>query len=397
MKRRVAILFDNFGPYHLARLRAAADVCDLLAVEFGASSDDYQWEKGSLQDVRSVTINPTGPSSLMRGGDFIDSLSTSLGTFRPEVVFIPGWGSRCALLSLRWCLQNRIPAAVMSESTPWDAPRSGFSEWIKGRVLSLFSSALVGGSAHIRYLVQLGYSPDRIFTGYDAVDNDFFVKEVDRIRGTEGMRRSFLASARFVPKKNLPLLLSAYAEYRTKSSQDGLEPWDLVLLGDGPGRRQLESLACDLGLGGSLRMPGFVQYPELPRHYASASCFVHASRIEPWGLVVNEAMSAGLPVIVSRACGCAHDLVAEDVNGWTFDPLDASSLSELMARIASHPDLAAAMGRAGRSRIDGWGPARFASGVLSSAESAITRGASMPAWPERSLVSLLIRRGEPWS
>ena len=68
------------------------------------------------------------------------------------------------------------------------------------------------------------------------------------------------------------------------------------------------------------------------------TAFVHASASEQWGLVVNEAMAAGLPVIVSERCGCAPDLVREGVNGLTFDPCDVAELAGLMERVAAMAD-----------------------------------------------------------
>ena len=393
MKHRVAILFDNFGPYHLSRLRAAAEVCELLAVEFGASSDEYAWKREQVAGLTSVTLNSTGPVSRMSDESFRKALAKALWDFQPEVVFVPGWGSGRALQSLQWCLEHRIPAVVMSESTPWDATRSRFPEWVKSRLLSLFSSALVGGASHVRYLELLGFSPQRIFTGYDAVDNAFFAAEVSGIPPKNGEKRSFLASARFVPKKNLTFLLTAYARYRSRSLQAGLNPWDLILLGDGPLRPQLESLATELELEGSLQMPGFVQYPDLPRWYAKASCFVHASLIEPWGLVVNEAMASGLPVLVSRPCGCAADLVREGVNGWTFDPMDQKALVDLMIRTAAAPNQLASMGEASRCLIGEWGTERFASGVLASTESALGVGPLSAGIVNSFLLSLTLGRG----
>jgi glycosyltransferase involved in cell wall biosynthesis len=282
----------------------------------------------------------------------------------------------------------------MSESTPWDAPRSRFPEWVKSRLLSLFSSALVGGASHGRYLELLGFSPQRIFKGYDAVDNAFFAAEVHGISPKNEERPCFLASARFVPKKNLSFLLTAYARYRSRSFQAGRNPWDLILLGDGPLRPELESLATDLELEGSLQMPGFVQYPDLPRWYARASCFVHASMIEPWGLVVNEAMACGLPVLVSRPCGCATDLVHEGVNGWTFDPLDQDELVDLMFRTALAPDQLPSMGEASRCLIGEWGTERFASGVLASTESALRVGPLSAGIVDSVLLSLTLGRCE---
>jgi glycosyltransferase involved in cell wall biosynthesis len=106
-----------------------------------------------------------------------------------------------------------------------------------------------------------------------------------------------------------------------------------VLLGDGELRSSLESQVSRLGLQGSVLLPGFKQYPELPEYYARAGAFIHASTTEQWGLVVNEAMASGLPVLVSNRCGCARDLVQDGVNGFTFDPYNVEQMAELMVRV----------------------------------------------------------------
>ena len=119
-------------------------------------------------------------------------------------------------------------------------------------------------------------------------------------------------------------------------------------------------------------MPGFKQYEELPTYYASAGAFIHASTIEQWGLVVNEAMASGLPVLVSNRCGCAKDLVREGVNGFTFDPYNEEQLADLMVRIASDEVARYQMGARSREIIAEWGTDRFASGVKASVETALS-------------------------
>ena len=133
------------------------------------------------------------------------------------------------------------------------------------------------------------------------------------------------------------MLIRAYARYRrlADSREDGQRakdnrPWDLVLLGDGPLKADICRLISDFRLHGHVHLRGFIQYRELPAYYALADAFVHASTTEQWGLVVNEAMATGLPVIVSNRCGCVPDLVAEGKNGFTFDPGSVESLAKLM-------------------------------------------------------------------
>jgi glycosyltransferase involved in cell wall biosynthesis len=185
---------------------------------------------------------------------------------------------------------------------------------------------------------------DRIFTGYDVVDNDYFAQCATEIRNSKFEIRNkyglpenyFLASARFVEKKNLPRLITAYAEYRQGLKTGANELWDLVLLGDGPLRKTLNSQLSTLNLHAHVHLPGFKRYDELPVYYALAKAFVHASTTEQWGLVVNEAVASGLPVIVSDRCGCVPELVQG--NGFTFDPFTEHQLASLLLQMTLLPE-----------------------------------------------------------
>jgi glycosyltransferase involved in cell wall biosynthesis len=109
-----------------------------------------------------------------------------------------------------------------------------------------------------------------------------------------------------------------------------------VVLGDGPLRETLDTQLSTLNLNEHVYLPGFKPYDELPVYYALANAFVHASTTEQWGLVVNEAIASGLPVIVSNRCGCAPELV--NSNGFTFDPTNEHELTARLLEMASLSD-----------------------------------------------------------
>ena len=490
---RLAVIFHRFGPYHAARLAAVAGVCEVTAIELAAETAEYAWDKieGSTHFQR-VTLFPVGDSRTAELGELQQRMNLALQKCRPEVVAIPGWSEPGALAALLWCSETGTPVVLMSESTAHDERRVWWKEWLKRRVVRLCSTALVGGRLHADYLEQLGMALERVFTGYDVVENKHFSAKAEESRkqkaessslppspprsgrGTEGEvsqsetlkthkdesltphpasghllpsgcgeGKFFLASARFIEKKNLPRLIEAYALYReTVQAEDrGLKaedrsqrtevadapafnpqspilnpqssipsefstpisafsiqhsafpqvPWDIVLLGDGPLRADLCSLIADLSLQDSVLMPGFKQYDELPAWYARASAFVHASTSEQWGLVVNEACAAGLPVLVSNRCGCAPELVQEGVNGFTFDPNDARELAALMVDMAQRPDRAA-MGRESERIVSHWRPAAFATGLLQAAELAAAQPRRPAGWFDRFLLKCLMRR-----
>jgi glycosyltransferase involved in cell wall biosynthesis len=335
------------------------------------------------------------------GGEIIRRVHAALDEIRPAVAAIPGWADRGALAALSWCLRQGVPAILMSQSTFLDAPRVWWKESIKRRVVHLCQAGLVGGTPHRDYMAKLGMPRERIFLGYASVDNVHFQRGAQRarenalqLRQQMGLpERYFLSSNRFIPKKNLPLLLRAYARYRASANH---EPWKLVLLGDGELRPELERLRDELGLRDSVLMPGFKQYQDLPTYYGLAGAFVHASTAEQWGLVVNEAMAAGLPILVSRHCGCAADLMHDGVNGFGFDPHDTALLASLFAKIAClTPNDRAAMGAASRQIVAGWSPEAFEQNVVLAVQEALRIPVRKPRFHEGFLFRLLIQLGKP--
>lgn len=381
---RIAVLFDNFGPYHMARLRSVADRCETLGVEFHARSQEYAWEAAERKGLNIVTLSHGPAGEQGREPSLAEALATELSTFRPDVVAVPGWSSPGALQAVQWCGRTGTPAVLMAESSERDEPRVWWKEWIKRQLVRGFPAALVGGERHVHYLKKLGMRAEQIFTGYDVVDNDHFLRP--RTEDDQG-RRHFLASARFVEKKNLPCLLRAYALYRERPAGD---PWDLILLGDGPLRPALESLIHELHLTPHVTLPGFRQYDELPEYYARASAFVHASTTEQWGLVVNEATAAGLPVIISEACGCVPELVEEGVNGYTFDPGHPELLAQKLLLISSQPeDQRKAMGQASQRAAARLGVDQFALGMEKAAKMACEQSESRLPLTSKVLLKLL--------
>ena len=245
-----------------------------------------------------------------------------------------------------------------------------YKELIKRLIVSRFDAALAGGRRAREYLVELGMPPEAVFVGYDAVDNSYFQREararrndLAALRARLGLpERFFLMITRFVEKKNIPRTVEAYRRYRRKAR----EPWGLVICGYGPMEDEVKRLAASTE---GFRFPGAVDYSTAPDYYAAASGYLLTSTTEQWGLVVNEAMASGLPVIVSERAGCCPDLVEDGGNGFTVDPFDTDSIARAMERLSSlPPDRLAAFGRRSEEIISEWGPERFAEGLRAAVE-----------------------------
>lgn len=211
-------------------------------------------------------------------------------------------------------------------------------------------------------------APDSIFLGYNVVGNESF--RPDKINSLPAplQKPYFLAINRLVPKKNILLLISSYAAYCEAA---GSSAWDLVICGDGQLRSQIEKCITKLSIEGAVHLPGFLQQDELLPYFAHAGCFVHASIQEQWGLVVNEAMAAGLPVLVSNRCGCFEDLVIEGVNGFGFNPGNSQELTQLMLKMSSGEINLQKMGEAALDHIHKFSPEYFAQGLAQAVEYAL--------------------------
>jgi glycosyltransferase involved in cell wall biosynthesis len=351
-KPSIGVVFHHIGPYHHARLNAAADRLSVTGIEWSAKGYDAWGAAATPARYHKVSLFPEATAHCPGNAKLKQAFWAALEQARPDVVAVNGWNNFGSLIAANCCMRRGIPMVVMSESSRQDEPRVRWKEAIKRRIAGLYSAALVGGQRHFEYLAGLGMPRERISTGYDVVDNDYFGQKAEEIRTQRSeVRRKhalpenyFLASARFVEKKNLATLVQAYAEYRRRSEVRGQKsevgndkaPWDLVVLGDGPLKTDLCRLISDLQLNEHVHLPGFKPYDELPVYYAFANAFVHPSTTEQWGLVVNEAIASGLPVIVSDRCGCAPELV--NSNGFTFDPTNEHELTAQLLEMASLSD-----------------------------------------------------------
>ena len=400
-QQHLAVLFHRVGPYHFARLRAAGKKFATTLIEVFKEDAVYGWMPVPGADgFERVTLFERHPQPARR---LNRAIVAALDNCRPDVVAIPGWSDAVAFAAIKWCLLHRVPVVVMSESTAWDEPRRFWKEWIKRRLMRLCAGGIVGGRPHAEYLARLGIPATSIFQGYDAVDNDYYAGKAAEARshGPELRKKLglpenyFLASARFVEKKNLFRLIKAYGLYRKLAGEFAVEtsrPWDLVLLGDGPLRPELCELIDNLGLQSSVWLPGFNQYDKLPFYYGLAKVFIHASTVEQWGLVVNEAMASGLPVLVSHRCGCAQDLVQEKVNGFAFDPYNYEELAKLMSRLSAPGVDLEKMGCASKMIVAQWGPDRFAGGMAAAVDKAVSAPPPHPTWVDYLLLNLLLMR-----
>ncbi|MDT7858013.1 glycosyltransferase [Rubrivirga sp. S365] len=355
---RVCVQWPRLGPYHLARLRAlharlGAEGVALTALETATVDTTYAWrEEAGPTPYDRVCALPGRSMAATPPVQTRRAVTSALDRIDADAVAITSYSTPDAHAALAWCRRRSRVAVLLFDSRAEDAERSPWRERVKRTLVAQYDAALVAGTPQAAYAVALGVPRRRVFTPLDVVDNAFFRDGAARERGRGGV--GFLSVNRFTERKNVGLLVEAYRRYRAAAEA----PWPLVLVGDGPLRPALERAA-----GEGVTFAGFAQIEALPAHYGAAGAYVHPARADQWGLVVNEAMASGLPVLVSSGAGCARDLVREGENGFRFAPDDPGALADLLAHVASDRTDRDAMGQASQSIIASYTPEAFADGL----------------------------------
>ena len=138
---RIAIIFNNFGPYHVARLSALAKCCNILAIEVVGRSAEYGWKAASSVSFARKTLFPTESCSDFNAREYLHRLDGELSLFDPDVLAIPGWYGLDALQAMGWAQQRNTRIVVMSESQRRDFKRSKSSGMDENSILAALPSS----------------------------------------------------------------------------------------------------------------------------------------------------------------------------------------------------------------------------------------------------------------
>lgn len=391
----VGILFSDFGPYHVARIDAFAAALEasgsrLVAYRFYESSTIYAWNAVTPTRAKVITLGSKPAEGIIHAMQMASALRTSMRKEGITTMFLPSYSPLPNMLCIFTARMAGARLVMMNESWKHTERASAIGKIVKRFLIGQFSSAVVGGSPHKAYACDYGLPVSKVFLGYDVVDNAYFEKESTRWKAMPSNElpvphlpaRYFLSLGRFVSKKNLPVLIRAYG---TLLQRYPLLDIALVLVGDGEEKPALESLIATLQIpvlqgpaipGSTEPQAGIVFYPfqqidKTPLFFSRCEAFILPSMYEEWGLVVNEAMACGSPVIVSENVGCAQDLVVNGKNGYTFNPASVEELSSVLEHFVKDPSLAVSMGKAGYQHIKQWGPQRFAEGAVNAVAAAV--------------------------
>ena len=270
--------------------------------------------------------------------DIDDWLLKEAAARRPDVVVVCGW--------IFWPYTRLMShpslehaSVILGMDSPWRG--TAVQRWSRFRLRNVVQHSdmvVTAGERSAEYARHMGVSIDKIRGGYYGFDYERFSPIAERRAGRAGgWPRQFLFVGRYVPQKDLPTLMKAYAEYRAGVS----DPWGLTCCGAGPDAVLLKDQP-------GVTDAGFTQPGDQPSIFEQHGTFILPSNFEPWGVVLAEAAASGLPLLCTSACGAGADLVRESVNGFITEPGDVQGLVQRMRWMHEHEDQLAAMGRRGR-------------------------------------------------
>ena len=338
-RQSVALVWAQFAAYHTDRCEAVArrlaGRADVLAVEVATTSKDYAWERSAdVPGARKITLFPG--QSFDEISPFRRYRAMFAAVRRSDFVAIGlSYGETDAIL-LSWTLRLLgKKVIVFSESKFDDKQRSVWHELLKSMILGCYSAAIVGAKRHIDYFRFLQFRRRPILPGYDAVN-------IDRVREQAGNApalsnvdydmRPFVFVGRFVKKKNLEKLLEGYACYLALGGPPARR---LILVGSGDEETILRRRCDDLDITHLVDFTGFLTAAEVSRTLASSLALMLVSSEEQWGLVVNEALAVGLPVVVSHEVGSRDALVRNLVNGFVVESNSPAGIGNAMLLLAT--------------------------------------------------------------
>jgi len=321
MTARVALIWEQFAPYHIDRIEAVGrrleGLAEVLAVEVATASHTYAWKpSGAIAYARKLTLFP---------GETYDQVRPARRWWRQwralrgcGTIFFGIGYDRPDIIVLAWLLRLRGRHVVlMTDSKFDDRPRRAGREWIKALILGSYTGAIAAGRRQQAFLRYLGFRRRPVVPGYDTVSVERIRAEAGNLCAPPFQGRPFICVARLVPKKNLFRLIDAYARY---VDLDPAAPRRLVIAGDGPLDDALRQHCRKLGVARLVEFTGFIDPAEVSGRIAQSLALLLFSSEEQWGLVVNEAVALGIPVMVTHPVGSGDALVRNLINGFVFEP-----------------------------------------------------------------------------
>jgi glycosyltransferase involved in cell wall biosynthesis len=366
-KLKACLLVNMISPARLRLYSALADYFDLFVLHGGAEANRAAWRDAEKALPNARVKRAWGwqvSQNQEDGGTVIDrrfvhvtpGYVASLLQFDPDVIITNEMGFR-TVIALAYGALFRRPVWVWWGGTPHTERNIGVARKILRRMISRWAQHWISyGRSSTEYLASLGIAEKSVLEIQNAVDENRFAKDTEKEFQIQP-RPVLLHVGQLIARKGVGLLLQAAASLQCEGCE-----FSLMLVGSGADERPLKELTQNLGLRNvhfCLERP-----PErMPAVYRSADVLVFPTIEDVWGLVANEAILSGLPVLCSRYAGCAQELLPEEN---VFDPRNREEFKEKLraaidgqisrpdpSRLRTTPELAGRLIQALESSVRG--------------------------------------------
>ncbi|MBE9214509.1 glycosyltransferase [Plectonema cf. radiosum LEGE 06105] len=369
-KTKAIILTEIISPYRIPPFNYLAqdEEIDLTVFFFAETESRRSWlvEKEKIQFNYQVLWGLQLGKSYQSAPVFLNpDVIYQLWKQQPDVIICGGWHHFTHWLALVYAEMTKTPLLIWSESTLKDERSvSIIKHKLRTWIINQADGYIIPGKAQKKYLLNLGAREDKIYIAANAVDSVFFTSQAQVYRQQKAICQEKLGISgcvilyigRLIDEKGIPELLEAFAKL------SGNKQVTLVIVGDGSRLQDYHSY-CQQNHLDNVVFTGFQPQSTLPQYYGIADIFVFPTRSDTWGLVLNEAMAAGLPVVCSDAAGAADDLVVNGGNGYLVPVGDVEKLSEALQILVEDESLREKMGLHSQEIIADYTPQKMAQGL----------------------------------
>jgi len=363
MSMKKIIFVTNIPTYH--KIPLYNELADLLRksgtvfkVFFLISGEKRRKWHIDLSDAKFEYVMVNEPKiNLTYEWTFIFPIKLMYYLFReyPNFIITTGYSMASIVVMIFSMIFGSRYSVYSGEIFSRDTAKSWFRKCIRKIIVQFVDSVIAYGTKAQNYVRALSTQKEP-YIAYNTSDMRFYTQQSSILRRTRtNISHEFGLSAaninlifigRLVKRKAVDLLIESVVKLNSRK-KDFL----LHIIGDGTEKSYLQSLVAKLLLKGNVIFWGHKNKDELAKHLAIGDIFVFPSLYDIWGLVLNEAMAAGLPVIASKYAGATYDLVQDGVNGFVVDPHNTDEMAEKIRVLLDNPGLRKKMGENAKQTI----------------------------------------------
>jgi glycosyltransferase involved in cell wall biosynthesis len=320
---KVLILNNDFRVYWKGRLAYLRQFLyskeiDFYAIELFGKGSPYTFDSYETHESWWTCLFPNNSSEELSKVQIKKALFTALAEIDPDViitssiVFYPG------AMGIQWAKRNKRKFIIFEDIRHLQVKRNFVVQWVKNLITAQVDCLWFPSKEYYADYSYFHNKKIHFFYGFNCIDNRLF-----RYKETKQLdNKTIICVARLVPIKNIDRLLQAW-----QLIEQNKPGYKLRIIGNGPEYDHLNKLKSDLNLK-AVEFLGAVDNNAIPEYLYRSDAFILSSLSESWGMVVNEAMAAGLPVLLSRNINAGMSLLKDGINGFSFDPLSVKDIAD---------------------------------------------------------------------